>query len=251
MFETLPGVIMTMDPWILAGLLVASLFTSLMSALAGFGGGVLLLVIMAAFINPVSLIPVQGLIQMGSNCSRIYAYRAYLSFDFVKKFLIGAIPGVILATLVVSALPPETLLVSISLFVLVTAWMPARLPIGNSRVQVIVIGTIVTFLSMFVGSTGPLLAPVFKSLGYTKQSFVSTMAVCLFCQNILKALAFGTIGFDLLYWLPFIILMATTGFFGTLLGALLHGKLNEAHFSLLVKWVMTLLAINILWKTLL
>ena len=53
------------------GLLVAaSLVTSFITAAFGIGGGVVLLVFLALVLPPAALIPVHGIVQLGSNAGR-------------------------------------------------------------------------------------------------------------------------------------------------------------------------------------
>ncbi|WMC10257.1 sulfite exporter TauE/SafE family protein [Oceanimonas pelagia] len=230
-------------------LLILSAVTSCVSALLGFGGGVLLLVVMANLIDPISLIAVHGLVQLGSNASRIYAYRYDLALSFTKTYLLGALMGALVATMVVAQLPPSLLLSAVGLFVLVSAWLPTGVPIRETRSQILGAGAGVTFLSMFVGSTGPLMASIMKGLNFSKATFVGTIAVCLLGQNLMKTLVFGSLGFDPFQWLPLVVMMIFTGFIGTWLGARLMGRLNEQRFGLILKWAMTLIAIKLLGES--
>ncbi|MDO7643426.1 MAG: sulfite exporter TauE/SafE family protein [Reinekea forsetii] len=227
-------------------LVFASAITSLISALAGFGGGALLLGVMASFISPASLIAVHGLVQLGSNASRVYVFRRMINFRFVKLFMVGAVVGVLLATVVVSQLPEKVLLTFIALFVLLSAWLPARIPFKETKLQIAGLGALLTFLSLFVGATGPLLAAVLRTFDYAKAAFVGTLAFCILGQNILKVTAFSRLGFNITDWLPLVVLMIVAGFFGTWMGARLLGKIHEHHFKNLLKWVMTAIAINLL-----
>ena len=52
-------------------LTLASLVTSFMTAAFGIGGGVVLIVVMALLVPPAALIPVHGIIQLGSNGGRV------------------------------------------------------------------------------------------------------------------------------------------------------------------------------------
>lgn len=51
-------------------LLASSTITSMITASLGAGGGVLLLVLMASWMPPAAIIPVHGMIQLGSNVGR-------------------------------------------------------------------------------------------------------------------------------------------------------------------------------------
>ena len=53
-------------------LIIASFFTSALTAAVGIGGGLSMLALMAYVIPPFALIPVHGLVQLGSNASRAH-----------------------------------------------------------------------------------------------------------------------------------------------------------------------------------
>ncbi|UTW11392.1 sulfite exporter TauE/SafE family protein [Marinobacterium rhizophilum] len=238
------------DASTLITLMLTSVFTSLVSALVGFGGGVLLLTVMATLISPADLIAVHGLVQMGSNASRICAYRRDLSLSFTRIFLIGGLAGAMAAALVVSQLPPSLLLTSVAIFVLISAWLPTGIPIRETPRQIFCTGAGLTFLSLFVGATGPMMASVLRGLNYAKATFVGTMAVCLLGQNLLKTAVFGSLGFNPLQWMPVVLAMILAGITGTWIGSRLLGRLNEARFGLVLKWTMTLIALKLLWQSL-
>ena len=59
-------------PLLDVGLLIAaSLVTSFITAAFGIGGGVVLLAFLALVLPPVALIPVHGVVQLGSNGGRV------------------------------------------------------------------------------------------------------------------------------------------------------------------------------------
>src|SRR5690554_4502634 len=71
-------------------LLAASAVTSMLTAVLGAGGGVLLLVLMATWIPPAAIIPVHGMIQLGSNTG-----RAVLTFRHIDwRVILAFAPGV-------------------------------------------------------------------------------------------------------------------------------------------------------------
>ena len=57
-------------------LVVASFFTSALTAAFGVGGGVAMLALMGLFVPVAALIPVHGTVQLGSNTGRAWHQRA-------------------------------------------------------------------------------------------------------------------------------------------------------------------------------
>ena len=67
-------------------------------------------------------------------------------------------------------------------------------------------------------------------------------------MHVFKIIAFGVLGFAFAPWAGLIVLMIASGFLGTLAGSRLLGKMNEKSFKTGFKWVMTVLALNLLWE---
>ncbi len=77
-------------------LVVTSFFTSMMTATLGIGGGVLLLAVMAGTMPVSALIPVHGLVQLGSNGNRALMMARHIDWSMLKYFSLGAIVGAFL-----------------------------------------------------------------------------------------------------------------------------------------------------------
>ena len=81
-------------------LVVTSFFTSMMTATLGIGGGVLLLAVMAGTMPVSALIPVHGLVQLGSNGNRALMTAKHIDWNMLKYFSLGAIVGAFFASFV-------------------------------------------------------------------------------------------------------------------------------------------------------
>ncbi len=96
--------------WTVAGILVAASFgTSFITAAFGIGGGGVLLAILASLLPPVALIPVHGLVQLGSNAGRAAIMFRHRDQGVLVPFAAGALVGVALGGSVVVQLPPAIL----------------------------------------------------------------------------------------------------------------------------------------------
>ena len=74
-------------------LVLASLITSFMTAAFGIGGGVVLIVIMAMLVPPAALIPIHGIIQLGSNGGRAVIMARDVIWRPMIPFVVGALIG--------------------------------------------------------------------------------------------------------------------------------------------------------------
>lgn len=214
----------------------------------GIGGGVLLLAILATTLPPAALIPVHGLVQLGSNGNRAIMTRNHIDWSMVKSFTAGAVVGAFAASFVVIQLPLYLIQLCVALFILFLVWGPKPRRHQVSEKGQVAYGAATTFLSMFVGATGPLVAGVVHRQNYDKHSITATFATCMSFQHLLKMVVFSLVGFTFWQWLPLIIMMILGGMLGTWLGLKMLNKIPAGHFKVIFKTVITLLALRLLWQ---
>jgi uncharacterized protein len=230
-------------------LIALSFVTSLMTAALGLGGGILMVAAMASVVPPAALIPVHGLVQLGSNSGRVLLFHRFIRRSIVLWFLLGAVVGVTIGAQVAVRLPREVLLIVVGGFVLVTTWMPS---LGRYRVPdrgFVAIGAVTAFITMFAGATGPFLAPFLspERLG-DRHATIGTFAACMTLKHALKVTAFAALGFAYLPWLPLIGLMIVSGFLGTMVGRQIVNRMPEARFRTAFRILLTALALRLLYE---
>ncbi|WP_241234976.1 sulfite exporter TauE/SafE family protein [Amphritea opalescens] len=229
-------------------LIMTSMLTSMMTAAMGIGGGVLLLAVMATVVPAAVLIPVHGLVQVGSNGNRAFLTREHIDWPLLRLFLLGAVIGAVVAYFVVVQLPVEVIQLCVAGFILFLVWGPK---LGKQEIPpsgLVLAGAGTTLLTMFVGATGPLVAAFVHRLGYEKYRVVATFAACMTVQHLLKMFVFGLIGFSFSDWLPLIILMIVAGFAGTWIGLHLLKKVPAERFQLIFRILVTVLALRLIWQ---
>lgn len=229
-------------------LLGCSTLTSLLTASMGAGGGVLLLAIMAQLLVPSVIIPVHGLVQMGSNLGRGLLTWRHIDWRVIATLLPGTLLGAWLGSLVLVSLPQAIWSLAIATFILYLCWGPPLPRLALGRSGIFVAGAVTTFLSLFIGSTGPLVAGFIKQLHHERFRTVATFASAMTLQHAPKAFVFGAAGFILQEWLAFIGAMIAFGAVGTWLGLKLLHRLNDRRFNLLFNLVLTALALRLLWQ---
>lgn len=229
-------------------LLAASAVTSMVTASLGAGGGVLLLLLMAMWIPPAAIIPVHGMIQLGSNSGRALMTWRHTDWKAIAAFAPGVLAGAALGAWLLVDLPAQLWQLSIALFVLYLCWGPS-LPKGAFGPAGICVASFVTsFVSLFVGATGPLVAAFIKQMHADRFTTVATFATAMCLQHAPKALVFGVAGFVFRDWLAFILAMIAFGFLGTWLGLRVLRTLSNRRFSQAFNVLLTLLALRLLWQ---
>lgn len=236
------------SPWFAALLVAASFCTSALTAALGLGGGVAMLALMGTGMPVASLLPVHGIVQLGSNFGRSVIQFRHIAWRLVLWFLIGSIIGIALGGWVVSFIPDNLTKIAMVLFILWSIYGKKPKPEAVSRLFFVAGGTLTSFATMIVGATGPLVAALLSARGLTKQPLIASHAACMVLQHGLKILAFGLIGFAYTQWLPMLAAMILSGILGTLAGTMALDNVPERLFRIAFRIVMTLLALQILWS---
>lgn len=230
-----------------AALLVCSLLGSLITAGLGAGGGLFLLVVMAFWVPPAAIIPVHGLVQLGSNAGRAGMTWRHIRWRFIAVFVAGVLVGAFLGAILLVRLPAAAWQLSIGVFVLYLCWGP-RLPrVVLGPAGIAIAAALTTLASFFVGATGPLVAAFVKQLHSDRFATVATFATAMTLQHAPKALVFGVAGFAFTQWLPLIAAMIAVGLLGTWLGVRLLHRLDNRRFGHIFNLLLTVLALRLLW----
>lgn len=225
-------------------LVALSFLTSWLTAAFGIGGGTVMLAALASLIPPAALIPVHGLVQLGSNVGRAAVLARDADRGVLMPFLLGALVGVAAGGAVVVELPPAVVRIGVGAFVL---WSLVARPPAFMRRSALVAGTASSFLTMFFGATGPFVAAYVKTLGLGRVAHVATHAAMMTIQHGLKTFAFGFLGFAFGEWLGLILAMIATGFLGTLAGRRTLMRIDERRFRLGLNLLLTVLALRLIW----
>ncbi|MCD8550058.1 MAG: hypothetical protein LRY74_07060 [Shewanella xiamenensis] len=107
---------------------------------------------------------------------------------------------------------------------------------------------ITTFISLFVGATGPLVAAFIKQLEIDRFRTVATFAMVMSLQHGMKIIVFEGVDIPILPWWPLFVCMIISGGIGTWLGFKMLTRVTDKHFNLAFDLILTLLAIRLLWQ---
>ena len=208
---------------------------SFITAALGLGGGVLLLATMALYLPPATLIPLHGVVQLGSNLGRTALLVRHVLHPILPAFLAGTVLGATAGGHLLVSLPvPAT-------------WAPKFQASAPGRRTFFGVGALGTFATMFVGATGPLITPFVAAACEERQQVVATQAMLMTIQHGLKILAFGLLGFAFGPYVPLLAGLLAFGFAGTWTGRLVLDRLPERVFRIGLKAILTLLALRLLY----
>ncbi len=233
--------------WVLCSI---SFLGSFLAATLGLGGGVLVLATMAQFLPPTVLVPIHGVVQLGSNLGRAILMVREAKWSIVPACLVGTLLGAAVGAQVVVTLPTRVLQVVLGVFILYATWAPRFQSSQPSRVKFFMVGAVSTLVTMFVGATGALVAPFVAAACAHRREMVSTHAVVMSIQHGFKVIAFGAIGFAFGPYISLLAGLLLFGFMGTYAGGIVLNRLPERLFRSGLRMILTLLSLRLLYSAL-
>tara|TARA_Y100000296_G_C5113802_1_gene226603 strand:+ start:25 stop:765 length:741 start_codon:yes stop_codon:yes gene_type:complete len=225
----------------------ASFMGSLLTAALGVGGGAFLITVMAGLVPPLALIPLHGVVQLGSNASRAWLSRSHLELPKLGLFSVGALGAALGGVWMIGLLSTDYIPLLIALFILWITWMPMpEIGLGRTPLGLISGGLITTLASFLVGASGPLVSAWLSKDAENKWRYTALFSSAMTFQHFLKILVFGLVGFAFLEWVFVLFCMIVLGYLGTKVGLTLLGRLPETRFRTVYQWFLTLLAVRLL-----
>lgn len=234
-----------MDELIL-GLL--TFFTSTVAGVVGIGGGMMLIVILPSFLPLNALIPVHGLTQMSSNLSRaVFGYKD-VQYEVIPKFLLGSAIGIGMFTAVLTLISLEYVPLFIGVYILLSLWSEKFNEKIKRYENYFLAGFFQTGLSMVVGATGPLTMTLLLKDYQDKDKVVATGAALMSITHILKVFVFMYFGFVFFDYIGVIIAMIIGAIAGSWAGIKLRNTIDGKKFIIILKVLLTALAIQVIVK---
>ncbi|MGW2618142.1 sulfite exporter TauE/SafE family protein [Streptomyces sp. NPDC001500] len=183
-----------MEPALQVVALAAATFgTAALSAIAGFGGGVLLLPVFVAVLGARDAVAVLTVAQLAGNGSRVWFNRHEVDRRLVGVFALGAVPAAAVGALLFATAPLPALTRAVGVFLLLMVawrrWKPRAARLDDTGFAVV--GAASGFGSALVGSVGPLVAPFFLARGLLKGAYIGTEAAAAVVMHLTKLVVFG------------------------------------------------------------
>ena len=239
-------------------LIVSAFITSSISAVLGMGGGIILLGIMAIIIpEGYMVIALHGVIQLVSNTTRTYVFKNHIKWSLIKEFFIGAIIGLFASALIIiflvqlfnvasaNEIKVEILKPVIGIFIIWYLFFKR----SNHKISIksfFWVGGISGISSVFVGATGPLIAPFFLDHKLTKENIIANKAACQVISHLGKIPIFiYFFNVNYLNQLNILMPLALAVFLGTNLGKQLLRIIPESTFRKLFRYTLLIIAIKL------
>jgi len=232
---------------------VAAFATSAISAVVGFGGGLVLLVVLLGFMDPLIAVGVHAAIQLSSNSSRALVHRSWINWRIVGFHTLLLVPATFVGLALAERLPVSGGRLIIAVFVLIATWRPTWLGRQLSRAPdervFIATGGIQGALNIPLGATGPLVAPYFRAALPQRRAMIGTFATAQTLGHLVKLAVIGLGGIALGENLTLIVLASVAVVLGTRFGSTLLNRLSEASFDQIFRIGLTAMALQLIVRT--
>jgi uncharacterized protein len=222
-------------------LVTVALLASVLSAVAGFGGAVILLPVLTLAFGVRDAVPILTVAQLIGNASRVWFNRRDISWPVVGWFTLGGVPLAVVGGVVFAQapLPVLTRVVGVLLLIVVVyRHIRPRTSASLPRWSFAPIGAVGSFLSALAGSVGPLMAPFFLGFGLVKGAYIGTEAMTAVVMHATKVVVYGTTDLMTIKNVCVGLLLGAVMVAGTYLGKRVVDRVSEQTFVRLIEMVL-------------
>ncbi|WP_368737456.1 TSUP family transporter [Grimontia sedimenti] len=223
-----------------------ALATSMVAAVVGFGGGMLLISFLPSFLAPSLVIPIHGLVQLASNSSRMLFSLNKVRWELLPGFLVGSVLGAVVIGYGLSHISMEYVPLAIGLYILLNLWSKHFSSAISKYESFYLIGFLQTGLGLVVGATGPLGLSVLTKILASKDEIIATSSLFMTISHFAKIPVYLVITTSLLSELSVIGFMVAGAVIGSYLGTKLRLKAKNELVVKVIKVLLSLLAVQMI-----
>jgi uncharacterized membrane protein YfcA len=233
-------------------LVLACFVTATISGILGMAGGVTLLGVMTALLPPPVVVPLHGIVQLASNWTRTWAFRRHVYWPIFFAFMGPAVLGVVIAANIWADLKLTWFRAWIGAFILLfLLWRRYKPKLRDPPIwSYAALGLVAGLLAIFVGATGPFLAPFFLREDFENEQVIATKAVCQTWLHLLKIPAFLALSFDYSPYAGILAGLVVAVIGGTYFGKHLLSRISKERFVFWFQIVLAALAVYLIVSTL-
>ncbi len=177
-------------------LAVLGMIAGILTTLAGQGGGLFLLLAIAAMVGPHQAIAITAPALLLGNLHRAVLFRRTIDRSKALIMIAGALPGAFIGGLLAGAMPAwvlQVLLVALAAVAIARAlkWLRFDVPRRGLAPAAFVIGG----MTGTAGGAGVLYSPVLLSTGLTGGAYVGTLSSIAVATHVGRVIAYASNGF--------------------------------------------------------
>ncbi len=220
--------------------------TSAIAGVIGFGGGMLLIAILPNFLSPSLIIPIHGVTQLASNSSRMFFSLSHVRWSLLPKFLAGSLVGMLLFGLFLSNISFEYVPAAIGTYILLNLWSKRFAHFIRRYESYYLIGFLQTGLGLIVGAVGPLSLSVLTKQLKSNNEVIATSSMFLTLSHLAKIPVYAAVSSDLVSNMNLIVYMVIGSILGSFIGTKARFKAGNNKIIMVIKILLTLLAVRML-----
>jgi uncharacterized membrane protein YfcA len=172
----------------------AALIGSLLSALTGSGGAIVLSLVLAPIIGVAAVVQTISVAMLLSHVARVGAFWKLIDWPVAGRILLVAVPGCLAGAVLYTKLDEAAIALVLGLFLILVVVLKRLL--SGQRFQMGPIGLLVAsavfgFLSGTTIGGGLLMIPILLGAGLAGAALVATDAIVGFTMHLTKTLVFG------------------------------------------------------------
>jgi uncharacterized membrane protein YfcA len=235
---------------VLLVLLPVAFVASIVSGVAGFGAGVLLLPFIAWTAGIKATAPVLTVAMLVGNIGRIWWSRGEIDRRVVWRYLLGAVPGTAIGALLYAGATTESLGRVIGVFLI--AAVPLRRLLVTTHVRVRLahfpfLGLVFGALSSVVVTTGPITTPFFLSYGLRRGAFIATEATASLAIHLTRGAAFARLHVLTWDWTVLGLSLGAVMFVGTWVARRILERMSDRVFLGAIETLLVVMGLHFLF----
>ena len=221
--------------------IVTALAASILAAVAGFGGAVIMLPVLVWAAGIQDAIPILTIAQLIGNLSRVVFNKRDLKWPVIWRFSLGAVPAAVIGGIIFATAPAAALVRLLGVFlILMLAYRHTHWG-KNAKLTLlgfVPLGAASGIISAVMGTVGPFAAPFFLSYGLVKGAYIGTEAMTTVVMHVTKLGVYGSYALIGVRTLLIGVAIGVIMILGTYLGKRLLNKVPEHIFPYIVEGTM-------------
>jgi uncharacterized membrane protein YfcA len=245
---------LTLDPIVLATLVVAAALAALVNGVIGFGFALLAVIVFAILLGPKEAVILMSLLTPLMAGSQLIRYRRFKpTWRRFRPLLAGAIAGSIVGTPLLVVLPGPIIAVALGLFTIyyvATSIRTDRAPLAGSTERRLapLAGFVGGVTNSTIGASGPVFGAYLVALGLRGSEFAFAISLSFFTMSLLRLSILGLLG---QYSVPvaaaaLVLFVPSVAF--QRVGFWLHDRAPTRLLHRLVLVVLLVASVNLLWR---
>ena len=225
---------------------LANFATSLLTAITGVGGGMILIGIMPFFVPAIAIIPTHAVTQLASNATRAWFDRKNIDLKYFWQYVAGSIVGMLIFGILIRFISLELIPLFIGIYILLIQWSKWFNHIIRKFEHFFLVGLLQTGLGVFVGTPGPLNIAVLNKHYDDNHVVVSTGALMMSVVHLAKIIVYISIGFVFSEYWQLLLMMTVFATLGSWIGTQLRHKIKMSWIKTLLPYLLTIISLKLI-----